>query len=119
MSYKLPGMRYEEGRCFDVAHCGCRFWGNVCGRENLTYVSYEKVDGEFLPIEVEGIQGTGPQIITSRLHVTFRSKKCYYVIMYLLQPLAAPPPFPSSVATVSSPSISPSVVVVVVVVVFA
>ena len=65
------------------------------------------------------VVGTGPQIITSRLHVTFRSKKCYYVIMYLLQPLAAPPPFPSSVATVSSPSISPSVVVVVVVVVFA
>jgi hypothetical protein len=52
MSYKLPGMSYEEGRCFNDAHCGCRFWGNVCGRENLTYVSYKKVDGEFLPIMV-------------------------------------------------------------------
>ena len=37
--------------------------------------------------------------------------------MYFFQPLARPLPFPSSVATVSSPSISPSVVVVVVVLV--
>jgi hypothetical protein len=54
MCNKLPGMSYEEGRCFNDAHCGCRFWGNVnvCGRESLTYVSYEKVDGEFLPLMV-------------------------------------------------------------------
>ena len=55
MSNKLPGMSYEEGRCFNDAHCGCRFWSNVCGRENLTYVSYEKVDGEFFPIMVHPI----------------------------------------------------------------
>jgi hypothetical protein len=55
MNRKLPGMSYEEGRCYNDAHCGCRFWGNVndvSGRENLTYVSYEKVDGEFLPLMV-------------------------------------------------------------------
>jgi hypothetical protein len=48
MSHKLPGMTYEEGRCFNDAHCGCRFWGK--GGESFSYVSYEKVDGEFLPI---------------------------------------------------------------------
>ncbi len=53
MSYKLPGMSYEEGRCFNYAHCGCRFWGNKSvQQESLTYVSFEKVDGEFLPIMV-------------------------------------------------------------------
>jgi hypothetical protein len=50
MSEKLPGMRYEEGRCFNDAHCGCRFWGENAVKESLTYVSYEKVDGKFLPI---------------------------------------------------------------------
>ena len=53
MNYKLPGMSYVEGRCFNDAHCGCRFWGNnLHGREKLTFVSFEKVDGEFLPIMV-------------------------------------------------------------------
>jgi hypothetical protein len=48
MSHKLPGMTYEEGRCFNDAHCGCRFWGK--GGKSFSYVSYEKVDGKFLPI---------------------------------------------------------------------
>ena len=53
MSEKLPGMRYEEGRCFNIAHCGCRFWGNESVlKESLTYVSFEKIDGELLPIMV-------------------------------------------------------------------
>jgi hypothetical protein len=53
MSNKLPGMSYEEGCCFNDAHCGCRFWGNDSVlKESLTYVSFEKVDGEFLPIMV-------------------------------------------------------------------
>jgi hypothetical protein len=52
MRNKLLGMSYEEGRCFNDAHCGCRFWGNESLRETLSYVSYEKVDGVFLPIMV-------------------------------------------------------------------
>jgi hypothetical protein len=50
MSHKLPGMTYEEGRCFNDAHCGCRFWGNDGFKESFSYVSYEKVDGKFLLI---------------------------------------------------------------------
>jgi hypothetical protein len=52
MSEKLPGMRYEEGRCFNDAHCGCRYWGKEAVQESKTYVSFEKVGGEFLPIIV-------------------------------------------------------------------
>jgi hypothetical protein len=52
MSNKLPGMCIEEGRCFNDACCGCRFWGQGGFNENLTYVSFEKVEGDFLPIMV-------------------------------------------------------------------
>jgi hypothetical protein len=50
MSKKLPGMCIEEGRCFNDAPCGCRFWGGFGNNKHLTYVSFEKVLGEFLPI---------------------------------------------------------------------
>jgi hypothetical protein len=49
---KLPGMSYEEGGCFNETHCGCRYWGEEAVKETRTYVSYEKVDGDFLPIMV-------------------------------------------------------------------
>ena len=52
MRNKLLGMNYKEGRCFNEAHCGCRFWGKEALMESLTYVSFEKVDDEFLPIMV-------------------------------------------------------------------
>ena len=50
MTKKLPGMCIKEGRCFNDAHCGCRLWGDFGTNKNLTYVSFEKVLGEFLPI---------------------------------------------------------------------
>ncbi len=50
MSNKLPGMSYEEGHCYNDAYCGCRFWGKGAVKKSLTYVSFEKVDGDFLPI---------------------------------------------------------------------
>jgi hypothetical protein len=52
MSNKLPGMCIEEGHCFNDACCGCRFWGQGGFNENLTYVSFEKVEGDFLRIMV-------------------------------------------------------------------
>ncbi len=52
MSNKLPGMCIEKGRCFNDAHCGFRFWGKEAVKESLTYVSFEKVEGDFLPIMV-------------------------------------------------------------------
>jgi len=52
MSNKLPGMSYEEGHCYNDAYCGCRFLGKGATIESLTYVSFEKVDGNFLPIMV-------------------------------------------------------------------
>jgi hypothetical protein len=52
MSNKLPGMSYEEGHCYNNAYCGCRFWGKGGTNEYLTYVSFEKKNGEFLPIMV-------------------------------------------------------------------
>ena len=52
LSNKFPGMSYEEGHCFNDAHCGCRFWGKGYLKDSLTYVSFEKVDGDFLPIMV-------------------------------------------------------------------
>ena len=53
MSEKLPGMSHKEGRCFNDAHCGYRFWGKgQIGKESLMYVSFEKVEGDFLPIIV-------------------------------------------------------------------
>ena len=52
LSNKLPGMSNEEGRCFNDAHCGCRFWGDGGFNEYFTYVSFEKVDGELLPLMV-------------------------------------------------------------------
>ena len=52
MSNKLPGMSYEEGHCYNDAYCGCRFLGKGATIESLTYVSFEKVDGDFLPIMV-------------------------------------------------------------------
>ena len=52
MSNKFPGMCIEEGRCFNDAFCGCRFWKCDGINENLTYVSFEKVEGDFLPIMV-------------------------------------------------------------------
>ena len=52
MSNKLPGMCMEEGHCFNDACCGCRFWGQGGFNENLTYVSFEKVEGDYLPIMV-------------------------------------------------------------------
>jgi hypothetical protein len=52
LSNKFPGMSYEEGHCFNDAHCGCRFWGKGYLKESLTYASFEKVDGDFLPIMV-------------------------------------------------------------------
>ena len=53
MSKKLPGMSHEEGRCFNDAHCGYRFWGKgQIGKESLMYVSFEKVEGDLLPIIV-------------------------------------------------------------------
>jgi hypothetical protein len=50
MSNKLPGMSYKEGRCFNDAICG--YWGCRDIYKNLTYVSFEKVQGDFLPIMV-------------------------------------------------------------------
>ena len=52
MSNKLPGMCIEEGHCFNDACCGCRFWGQGGFNDNLTYVSFEKVEGDFLRIVV-------------------------------------------------------------------
>ena len=53
LSEKLPGLRYEEGHSFNDAHCGCRFWGKGSFiKESLTYVSFEKVEEEYLPIIV-------------------------------------------------------------------
>ena len=52
MSNKLPGMSYEEGHCYNDAYCGCRFLGKGATIESLTYVSFEKVDEDFLPIMV-------------------------------------------------------------------
>ena len=52
LSNKLPGMSHEEGCSFNDAHCGCRFWGKGCVRDTLIYVSFEKVDDDFLPIMV-------------------------------------------------------------------
>jgi hypothetical protein len=74
MSNKLPGMSYEEGHCFNDAHCGCRFWGNesILPQENLTYVSYEKVDGEFLPIMVHP-SFTHIKITYGQNHISFSS----------------------------------------------
>ena len=45
-------MSYEEGRCFNDAICGCRFWGDGGINKNLMYVSFEKVEGDLLPIIV-------------------------------------------------------------------
>jgi hypothetical protein len=50
MNRKLPGMCIKEGRCFNDAHCGCRFWGSYGSNKRLMYVSFEKVLGKFLPI---------------------------------------------------------------------
>jgi len=52
MRNKLPGVSYDEGCCFNEAHCGCRFWGKEAIRETFSYVPYEKVNGDFLPIMV-------------------------------------------------------------------
>ena len=66
----------------------------------------------FFRTEVERIQVTAPQIPRlHKLHLGVRNVT--YVLMYLLQPLAAPLPFPSSVATVVSP---PYIIVLVAVV---
>ena len=73
MCNKLPGMSYEEGRCFNDAHCGCRFWGNESVlQESLTYVSFEKVDGEFLPIMVHP-SFKHIEITYGQNHITFSS----------------------------------------------
>jgi hypothetical protein len=78
MSKKLPGMCIEEGRCFNDAHCGCRFWGDFGTNKNVTYVSFEKVLGEFLPImlhpEIQHVRNTygknGPSFTSSMVEKT-------------------------------------------------
>jgi hypothetical protein len=69
LSNKLPGLSCEEGHCFNDAHCGCRFWGNGCFIESLTYVSFEEVDDVFLPImvhpDLRHVQNTYGNIGTS------------------------------------------------------
>ena len=90
MSEKLPGMRYEEGRCFNDAHCGCRFWGENAVKESLTYVSYEKVDGKFLPInfhpDIDHVRNTygrtnasftSSMIVKTPFHAHNRVKKVF------------------------------------------
>ena len=63
MSKKLPGMSHEEGRCFNDAHCGYRFWGKgQIGKESLMYVSFEKL------MEIFSQLLSIPIFITSRLH---------------------------------------------------
>jgi len=76
MSNKLPGMSYKEGHCFNDASCGCRFWGDCGINENLTYVSFEKVDGDFLPImvhpnfqHIESTYGDNGSLFTSSMIV--------------------------------------------------
>ena len=91
MSKKLPGMSHEEGRCFNDAHCGYRFWGKgQIGKESLMYVSFEKVDGDFLPIivhpnfhHIQTTYGTNNDSFTSSMveknpfHLHKRVKKVF------------------------------------------
>ena len=78
-SKKLPGMSFEEGHCYNDAYCycGCRCWGKgAVVKESLTYLSFEKVDGDFLPImlhpdllHVRNIHGNNDTSFTSSMIV--------------------------------------------------
>ncbi len=53
MSHKLPVLSsYKYGCSFNVGHCGCRWISSHASDSENTYVSYEKVDGVFLPLMV-------------------------------------------------------------------
>ena len=94
MSFRLPGLKYNTGRCFNNGDCGCRFWGNGddCFSSSWTYKTFEKVGEEFLPLMVHqnfkdlervfGIErgeNSGVKIQTSQSFTQFSNNSKVYV----------------------------------------